>query len=69
MTYYAWLQNYYSNRKSERLGQAFCNDFIKGPWPELFYELDMKKAEAIISKWLFDNHYMKDMPQLTEHTG
>ena len=64
MTYYTWLQNYFQNRKSERLGQAFCNDFIKGPWPELFCETDLKKAEAMIGKWLLDNHYMKDMPQL-----
>lgn len=61
MTYYAWLQDYFQNRKSERLGQAFCNDFIKGPWPELFYETDLKKAEAIIGKWLLDNHYINDM--------
>lgn len=69
MTYYAWLQDYFQNRRSERLGQAFCNDFIKGPWPELFYETDLKKAEAMIGKWLLDNHYMKDMPQLIERIG
>lgn len=69
MTYYAWLQDYFQNRKSERLGQAFCNDFIKRPWPELFYETDLKKAEVIIGKWLLDNHYVNDIPQLIEHTG
>ena len=34
MTYYEWFVKWKAERKHERLGQAFCNDFIKMPWPE-----------------------------------
>lgn len=33
---------------SQRLGQAFCNSFLSYPCPELFYQVDRKKAEAKI---------------------
>lgn len=46
----------------ERLGQAFCNNFIKSPWPELFYEENETKAEVMIKEWLTNNHYYATMP-------
>lgn len=47
---------------SLRLGQAFCNDFIKEPWPELFYEEDELTAEIVIKNWLTRHHYYATMP-------
>lgn len=38
MNWSEWYVNYMTNRMNqERLGQAFCNDFIRYPWPELYY--------------------------------
>nr|DAH57286.1 MAG TPA: hypothetical protein [Caudoviricetes sp.] len=63
MKYQTWLSDYFANRKTERLGQAFCNDFIKQPWPELYYEEDVNKAETEIYYWLCDNQYIEQLPQ------
>lgn len=47
---------------SYRLGQHFCNLYIKGQWPELFYGEDRQKNLIMIEKWLKDNCYKNDMP-------
>lgn len=47
---------------SVRLGQYFCNTYIKGSWPELFYEEDEEKAAEIIRTWLVDHQYTDTMP-------
>lgn len=47
---------------SYRLGQHFCNKYIKGQWPELFYCEDRQKGLIMIEKWLKDNCYQNDMP-------
>lgn len=47
---------------SYRLGQYFCNMYIKGQWPELFYGEDRQKNLIMIEKWLKDNCYQNDMP-------
>jgi hypothetical protein len=47
---------------SYRLGQHFCNMYIKGQWPELFYGEDRQKNLIMIEKWLKDNCYQNDMP-------
>lgn len=49
---------------SYRLGQYFCNMYIKGQWPELFYVEDRQKCLIMIEKWLKDNCYENDMPPI-----
>lgn len=62
MTQQEWLYDWYNNRRQyERLGQAFCNDFIKHSWPELYYAED-DTALALIDNWLFDHTYFEEMP-------
>jgi len=58
----AWLYDFNNNRKQkyndkgflegERLGQAFCNDFIKSEWAELYYSEDYEKSLELIVDWL-----------------
>ena len=45
-----------------RLGQRFCNDFIKGPWPKLFYAEQEYDCVGIILGWLESHHYFNEMP-------
>lgn len=40
-----------------RLGQYFCNLFIKSQWSVLFYEDDDKVSERIIYKYMLDNQW------------
>lgn len=46
-----------------RLGQRFCNMYIKKPWPELYYVTDKAAALRIIDAWLTDNHYTLTLPK------
>ena len=49
---------------SYRLGQHFCNMYIVGQWPELFYGEDRQKNLIMIEKWLTDNCYQTEMPPI-----
>lgn len=49
-----WINDYKTSRPHERLGQAFVNDFIKGTWPELFYQKNDDVALEMIKIWLKD---------------
>lgn len=45
MNWNDWYINYMSTRiKTERLGQAFCNDFVSYSWPDLYYCVDQYDA-------------------------
>ena len=46
-----------------RLGQRFCNMFIKEPMPELYYEENDDRAERIIYTYLFNLCYINELPQ------
>lgn len=46
---------------SYRLGQFFCNKFIKQDWPELFHANE-KDAESMIKTWLIDHNYEDTLP-------
>lgn len=49
MNWNDWYISYMTTRiKTERLGQAFCNDFISGSWPELYYCEDQYNAYGLI---------------------
>lgn len=56
------LENDVEASEHLRLGQYFCNKYIKGNWPELFYCEDRQKCLIMIEKWLKDNCYQNDMP-------
>lgn len=62
MTFEEWKKRTKANRPSERLGQAFVSDYIKGVWTELFYEADDKKAEAMIVEYLQAVQYFPNVP-------
>lgn len=62
MNYVEWYVNWKNNRKTERLGQAFCNDFIKIPWPELYHCVDDERSGQIIYYYLTDHQYWPNMP-------
>lgn len=60
-TFYEWEESFFSSMKTERYGQAFCNEFIKASWPELFYA-DTPTARNMVVQWLIDNHYWPNVP-------
>lgn len=62
MNYVEWYQNWKNNRKTERLGQAFCNDFIRESWPALYYCEDSEKSAQMICQWLIQYQYWPNMP-------
>ena len=64
MTFNEWLEDWKYNRPCERLGQAFVNDFVKEPFPELYYTEDNDHALRLIEEWLlrYDYNYV-NMPQ------
>lgn len=62
MTYYEWYNHWKLNRPHERLGQAFCNDYIKQPWPELYHCTSDERAGQIIYYYLTDHCYFPNMP-------
>jgi len=47
-----------------RVGQHFCNLFIKNPWAELYHERDLEKTATLISQWLLDNQYYEELPPI-----
>lgn len=57
-----FLSFHYKDRKGMRLGQHFCNLYIKKKWPELFYGED-KQTCFLIQDWLNENGYVEELPQ------
>lgn len=51
--------NQYDN---QRLGQRFCNLFIRHEWTELFYQINEAEAARLIDKWLTDHQYTDNLP-------
>lgn len=62
MTYAKWFLNWRANRQTERLGQAFVNDFVQEPWPELYYETKEHVADCLIREYLMDLCYYPNVP-------
>lgn len=48
--------------KGERIGQFFCDRFLKEPWSELYHEDDQGKAVQMIEAWLASHHYIDSLP-------
>lgn len=57
-----FLMKHYSDPQGLRLGQRFCNEYIKGEYPELFYMKNDEKAKDLIEKWLNDHQYTQSLP-------
>lgn len=63
MTLQEWYNDWKDNRVGlERLGQAFCNDFIRCEYGSLYYETSTYKAFMEIKEWLERHHYYDKMP-------
>jgi len=46
-----------------RLGQRFCNMYIKEPWPALYHESSLSRATALILVWLERHQYTDSLPE------
>lgn len=55
------------NPHNLRLGQQFCNMYIKGSWPELFYADDVM-ASSLILQWLSNNQYYYTLPPIIDRS-
>lgn len=65
MDYENWKQLWRIGDGSERLGQAFCNQFMGKVYPaQIFYEEDYWVADALITSWLVDNCYYPNTPEI-----
>lgn len=60
----AWIAAHHATKANvgQRLGQAFVNQFISQPMPDLFYERNDKAAEAVIRQWMVDHQYYNTLP-------
>lgn len=56
------------NAEHLRLGQYFCNLFIKESTPALYYEGDDAKAGALIREWLERHQYTDNLPRPQNRT-
>ena len=45
-----------------RLGQRFCNEFIVGQWPALYYQGNENLALQLIREYLERLHYFPHLP-------
>ena len=44
------------------LGQYFCNKYVKGQWPDLFYCEDKSKCIDMITQYLEDTCHTDKLP-------
>lgn len=56
------LKEYKIYGRGERLGQYFCNRYIKKPMPELYYQENSGIALGIIRNWLQMLDYRDELP-------
>ena len=59
-----WLlmQLYKKEGGNQRLGQFFCNKYVKYSWPELFYEEQTDVAIRRITVYLTHLQYIYELP-------
>jgi hypothetical protein len=70
-----WLNDWKENRaqklnaighlSGERLGQAFCNDYVRCSWPELYYCENEEESLEMIVDFLVQHHYYPMVPHRT----
>lgn len=69
MNWSRWYVDYITNRmKQERLGQAFCNDFIRYSWPQLYYCEDAYESYNLIWNLLESTKDFDPFSDLKEYT-
>lgn len=63
-TFEEWLSDWRKNCKNKnlRLGQHFCNQFIRISWPELYNETNDTIAKVLIIQWLKQHHHWPYVP-------
>ena len=49
-------------QKGIRMGQYFCNKFVKESGPQLFYSTDDNKSKQMIEEWLIRYCYEAELP-------
>lgn len=63
-TYEQWKREWHSDRRGQRFGQAFCNDFFGSTVAsQIFYEEDYWHADKLITCWLIDNCHYPYVPE------
>ena len=63
MSYENWKQMWRIGHYSERLGQAFCNEFMIGvDTGKMYYAEDYWEADKLITEWLINNCHYPDVP-------
>jgi hypothetical protein len=71
VAYQKFVESYKCDAEAQahlRLGQYFCNTYIKESFPELYYESDDNVAAEIIEKWLADHQYTEELPEPIDRT-
>ena len=61
------LVNYHSSQDKVcgiRLGRYFCNKYVRGQWPELFYCEDEDKCIDMITQYLEDTWNQRKIAHL-----
>lgn len=57
-----FLKEHYKNEQNQRVGQKFCNLYVKTSWPDLYYASD-EDAVQIINQWLYQHGYHDQLPE------
>lgn len=67
MSYLPSTQKFIAEHKAKqdgiRLGQRFCNRYVKGSYPDLYYCEDDRASAQMIDTWLKDNQYESELPR------
>ena len=62
------IDEFTTSNRDERLGQYFCNRYMKQAWPELYYTDSFTEAKRLIIEWLDNHHYYDTLPPNDEET-
>lgn len=66
MSYEKWKQMWRIGNGSERLGQAFVNDFLVGDSPlirQIYFKNDYWEVDELITQWLIENCHYPNVPE------
>lgn len=60
-----FIQQYNASKDKQcgiRMGQYFCNKYVKESWPQLFYCTDDEQSKQMIKEWLTRYCYESELP-------
>lgn len=64
MTYEKWKQNWRIGSSNQRMGQAFCNEFLGTTVAsQIYYAESYWDADTHITQWLIDNCHYPNVPE------